>query len=51
MSPEVPIIVQAARRLTDQDLAALVSDLQAIQAARWATAHQTTFDHEAGAVA
>jgi hypothetical protein len=51
VNPAIGVIVEAARLLSDEELAALVSDLQAIQAARWATAHQTTFEHQVGAAA
>lgn len=44
-------IVEAARQLSDEQLAAVVSDLQAVQAARRATAQQTTVTHEAGVAA
>jgi hypothetical protein len=47
---ELEQLVALARRLSDGELAALLSDLQAIQAARWATAHQSTVSHQAGAV-
>jgi hypothetical protein len=47
---ELERLVESARRLSDGELAALLSDLQAIQAARWATAHQTTVTHQAGVV-
>lgn len=46
----IGMLVDTARQLSDEQLAALVSDLQAVQAARWATAHKTQVTHEVGAV-
>jgi hypothetical protein len=50
----VGVIVEAARQLSEVELAALVSDLldlQAVQSARWATERQTVLaEHEAGVV-
>ena len=42
-------LVEFAAQLSDAELAAVIADLQAVQAARWATAHQTRVEHQTGA--
>lgn len=50
-APEVPAQAPAPAAATDDELAAQIADLQAQQAARRATAQQTTVEHETGAPA